>query len=314
MRTLIATVTLNAAIDKTYYVPSFEKGKVSRAEKVLSTAGGKGLNVARVLRQLGHAEVAATGFASGYNGQYIMKRVKEAGIRAEFVEATGESRLCLNFIDGKDGSSTEVLEPGPQVGAEHLTQFKAVLKRLSAEAAIVVFSGSLPAGLPAGLYAELIALSRNEGAEVFLDTSGEALALGVAARPSFIKPNEDEIASLLPDLDRGGLRQGVAALMKRGVPSVAVTLGADGAAAGSDGRLYRVRIPRIRAVNAVGSGDAFVAGYAYGRIRGWPAVECLKHAAAAGSANALSRTTGDVGASEHRRLLNEIAVEEWPGE
>lgn len=314
MRTLITTVTLNAAIDKTYYVPSFEKGKVSRAEKVLSTAGGKGLNVARVLRQLGHAEVAATGFASGYNGQYITNRVKEAGIRAEFVEATGESRVCLNFIDGRDGSSTEVLEPGPAVGGEHLERFKAGLQRLSAESALVVFSGSLPAGLPAGLYAELIGLSRQAGADVFLDTSGEALVRGVAAKPSFIKPNEDEIVSLLPGGDRPGLREGVASLLNRGVSSVAVTLGADGAVAGADGRFYRVRIPKIRAVNAVGSGDSFVAGYAYGRVRSWPAIECLKYAAAAGSANALSRTTGDVSASEHRRLLNEIDVEDWPGE
>jgi len=310
-KTTITTVTLNVAIDKTYYVPAWEKGKVSRAAKVLSTAGGKGLNVARVLKQLGHAEVAATGFAGGYNGRFITSRVAEAGIRSEFIEIPGESRLCLNIIDERDGSSTEVLEPGPAVDGEQLEKLKSKLRQLSAESSLVVFSGSLPGGVESGLYAELIALSRSEGADVFFDSSGEALAKGVAARPTFIKPNEDEIGSLLPDSKIEDLREGLRKLMKQGIPVVAATLGAEGAVAGAEGRIYRVRIPKIVPVNTVGSGDSFVAGYAYGHARGWPAAECLRYAAAAGSANALSRTTGDVDPSEHRRLLGEIAVEEW---
>jgi len=86
--------------------------------------------------------------------------------------------------------------------------------------------------------------------------------------------------------------------MKQGIPVVAATLGAEGAVAGAEGRIYRVRIPKIVPVNTVGSGDSFVAGYAYGHARGWPAAECLRYAAAAGSANALSRTTGDVDPSD----------------
>ncbi len=310
--TTITTVTLNAAIDKTYYVPVFDKGKVTRAAKVVSTAGGKGLNVARVLKQLGHAEVAATGFAGGYNGQFITSRVKDAGIRAEFIDIPGESRLCLNFIDGRDGSSTEVLEPGPEVGAEQIERFKRRLQLLSAESALVVFSGSLPGGAAPGLYAELIALSRAAGADVFLDSSGDALVRGVSALPSFIKPNEDEIVSLLPESRRTDLREGIRELMAQGIPIVAATLGAEGAVAGAGGRIYRVRIPKLETVNTVGSGDSFVAGYAYGHVRGWPVEECLRYAAAAGSANALSDTTGDVNPAEHRRLIREIAVEEWP--
>jgi len=310
-RTTITTVTLNAAIDKTYYMPAFVKGKVSRAAKVVSTAGGKGLNVARVLKQLGHAEVAATGFAGGYNGQFIVNGVKEAGIRSEFVAIPGESRLCMNFIDECDGSSTEVLEPGPVIGEDQLERFKRELQRLSAESALVVFSGSLPGGTAPALYAELIALSRAAGADVFLDTSGESLVRGVTALPSFIKPNEDEIVSLLPDSHDGDLREGIRKLMAQGIPIVAATLGAEGAVAGAGGRIYRVRIPKIEPVNTVGSGDSFVAGYAYGHVRGWPIEECLRYAAAAGSANALSETTGDVDPREHARLLREIAVEEW---
>jgi len=310
-RTLITTVTLNAAVDKTYYVPAFAKGKVSRVERELSTAGGKGLNVARVLRQLGHADVAATGFIGGYNGQYIATRTREAGIRPEFVEVEGESRVCLNVIDGQDGSSTELLEPGPTIGEESLALFKERFVLLSRESAIVAISGSLPRGVPAGFYAELVGLAREAGAEALLDTSGEALALGSAALPSFVKPNEDEIAALLPGEQARDLRAGLSALAARGLPCVVATLGGAGAVAAVDGRLYRVRVPEIAPVNTVGSGDAFVAGYAFGRARGWTAEDCLKHAAAAGSANALSPRTGDVDDVEHARLRARIVVEEW---
>lgn len=310
MNPIITTVTLNAAIDKTYYVPALAKGKVTRVAEVVATAGGKGINVARVLKQLGHADVKATGFAGGYNGQYIRDRVKAAGIREEFVETSGESRICLNVIDRVDGSSTELLEPGPEVGAERLEMFKRKLKRLSAESALVIFSGSIPSGLPVGLYADLIGISRAEGAEVFLDTSGEALIQGTKAKPSFIKPNEDEIVALLGN-EGEDLYEGVLSLQAKGVANVAVTLGADGAVAAVSGQRYRITIPGITPVNTVGSGDSFVAGFAYGFVRNWPAEECLRYAAAAGSANALSPTTGDVDPGDHRRLLRQITVEPW---
>ncbi|RED64035.1 1-phosphofructokinase family hexose kinase [Cohnella lupini] len=310
-RAKITTVTLNAAIDKTYYVPTWAKGTVMRAEKVLSMAGGKGVNVARVLHQLGHPAMAATGFASGYNGRFISDQVQELGIESEFVGAIGESRLCLNFIDGRDGSSTEVLEQGPEILEEHLENFKRKLTRLSAESALVIFSGSIPRGLSPSLYAELIGITRAEGAEVFLDASGAPLTQGLVAKPGFIKPNEEEIVPFLAGDGYGNLFDGVSSLMNQGVANVVVTLGGEGAVAGIDGSHYRVRTPKLDVVNTVGCGDAFVAGYAYGFVRKWTAVECLKHAAAAGCANALSPAAGDIRLSDHRRLLREIEVEAW---
>ncbi|BBI32392.1 1-phosphofructokinase family hexose kinase [Cohnella abietis] len=310
MKTKITTVTLNAAIDKTYYVPDLKKGTVMRADKVLSMAGGKGVNVARVLHQLGHPEVAATGFASGYNGKFIMDQVKETGIASEFVGALGESRLCLNFLDGQDGSSTEVLEPGPDINEEHLDNLKRKLRQLSEESKLVIFSGSIPKGLSSGLYADLIEISRSAGAEVFLDASGDPLLQGIEAKPSFIKPNEDEIVPLLAGNGQQHLYDGVQLLMAKGIPNVVVTLGGEGAVAGVGGKLYRVRIPKINAVNTVGCGDAFVAGFAYGYVRDWSAVECLRYAAAAGCANALSAVAGDVQQTKHQELLKQVHVEE----
>jgi tagatose 6-phosphate kinase len=310
-RTKITTVTLNAAIDKTYYVPALVKGTIMRAESVLSMAGGKGVNVARVLHQLGHPEVAATGFASGYNGQFIIDQVREIGIEAEFVGALGESRLCLNFIDRGDGTSTEILEPGPDIRKEHLDNLKRKLQQLAEESALVIFSGSIPKGLHSGLYTELIGIARVAGAEVFLDTSGEPLSQGLQAKPSFIKPNEEEIAPLLEGTGENELYEGVLSLMNKGISNVVVTLGGEGAVAGVEGKLYRVLTPKLKAVNTVGCGDAFVAGYAYGFVRSWPAVECLKYAAASGCANAMTQVAGDVRLADHQKLLREIGIEAW---
>lgn len=313
MRTKITTVTLNAAIDKTYYLPKVIKGTVMRAEHVLSMAGGKGINVARVLRQLGHENVTATGFVSGYNGAYIVSQIQQTGIISEFVQAQGESRLCLNIIDGTDLDSTEVLEPGPEIESHILEAFKQKLRIISEDSALVVFSGSIPRGLSSNIYAQLIEISRSAGADIFLDASGDALLQGLTAQPSFIKPNEHEVLPLLQNSGTTEIHTAALELMSQGIPNVVVTLGGEGAIAGVRGQLYRVRIPRIEIVNTVGCGDAFVAGYAYGYVRNWLPEDCLRYAAAAGCANALSPAAGDLKLSDHKALLEQVQVDEWNG-
>ncbi|KIL36791.1 hypothetical protein SD71_05845 [Cohnella kolymensis] len=308
---MITTVALNAAIDKTYYLDEICKGTVMRAEKVLAAAGGKGINVARVLKQLGHEKVAAAGFAAGHNGRFIVDHVMDTGIDAEFITVPGESRLCLNFIDRTDNSTTEVLEPGPQIDGEHLDLLKERLQELAGRSKLVIFSGSLPQGLDSGLYADLIRLADSAGAGVFLDASGAPLEQGMEAKPSFIKPNEDEVRPWLPDGEAPDLVKAVTALMAKGIPNVVITLGAEGAVAGIAGKIYRVQIPALQAVNTVGCGDAFVAGFAYGHVRRWSAQDCLRHAAAAGCANALSPIAGDLRMADHRQLLGEIRISEW---
>ncbi|TJY41501.1 1-phosphofructokinase family hexose kinase [Cohnella pontilimi] len=311
MKTRIITVTLNAAIDKTYYLAEVMKGRVLRAEKVLAVAGGKGVNVARVLRQLGHEDVAVTGFAGGYNGRFIADQVREYGIIEEFVKVRGESRLCLNFMDSRDGSSTEVLEPGPELGREQAEEMKAKIGALASQSRLIIFSGSIPRGLPADFYADLIRIASSCGAEVFLDASGEPLAHGLAAVPQLIKPNADEIRPWLTGSGERAVAAAVTKLMDKGIPNVVVTLGEEGALAGIKGRIYRIHIPRIAAVNTVGSGDAFLAGFAYGYVRGWSSENCLRHAAAAGCANALSPIAGDVDVGNYENLLQEVSVETW---
>jgi tagatose 6-phosphate kinase len=182
---------------------------------------------------------------------------------------------------------------------------------LASRSVIVVFSGSLPKGLPATFYAELVDIVKSEGALAFLDTSGEALAAGVRSLPFFIKPNEDEVAQLLgkPMERESDLYGGIRRLMDSGIGCVVVSLGEKGAVAGFQGRLYRVIAPRVEAVNAVGCGDSFVAGMAVAISRKRPIEECLRLAAAAGSANALTEEAGNVRPEDVQRLFEQVRVE-----
>ncbi|ULL18105.1 1-phosphofructokinase [Paenibacillus sp. H1-7] len=312
---MITTVTLNAAIDKTYYLPSFPLGRVSRVHRMYAEPGGKGINVARVISLLGYP-VTATGFLGGHNGDWIRTTLDRQGIAHDFAAIEGESRLCLNMIDESNGVSTEVLEPGPVVSEQAMEKLAATVERLAARSQIVCFSGSLPGGVPVSYYAELIGIVKKAGAIAFLDTSGEALRSGVKGNPYFIKPNEDEIVQLLGakfDADSSAAKQSLqeqlAKLHEQGIPAVSVSLGAQGSLCSFEGSVYRAVAPRIDAVNTVGCGDAYVAGMAIGTARELPALERIAYATAVGTANALTDKAGYVKSGDVQRLLGEVAVE-----
>ena len=310
-RTSVVTVTLNAAVDKTYLVPTLPLGRVTRVPEMVAYPGGKGVNVARVLKQLG-VDVVAAGFVAGHNGAFIRTELTKQGIAHDFVDLPGESRLCLNILhDG--GTSTELLEPGPTVTEADLEALERKLAALAADAAIVAFSGSAPSGAPADVYARLIAVARAAGALAFLDTSGALLVEGLRAKPDFVKPNQDEIAALQrrPAATDGDLAALVRELVAGGIGCAAITLGADGSLVGADGAVYRVRVPALPVVSAVGCGDAFVAGFAAATLRGEPIEARLRLAAAAACANALHREAGRVDAAELERLLPRIDVAPW---
>ncbi|MFD2334314.1 1-phosphofructokinase family hexose kinase [Cohnella sp. GCM10020058] len=306
---MIATVTLNAAVDKTYYVSGFAAGAVQRVRRQIAEPGGKGNNVAKIVRLLG-GDATATGFLAGSAGAFIEERLAVKGIRTSFVRISGESRTCLNIVDEASGASTELLEEGPTVGEAELAEIKDAVGRIGAQASVVVLSGSLPAGAPADLYAELVGIASSAGARVYLDASGEALALGIGAGPDLIKPNEEELARLAGRrrMDASQLAQTVAKLHSQGVRQVCATLGRQGAVACVDGRLYRVIAPSVSAVSAVGCGDAFVAGMAYADELGLPAADRLRMAAAAAGAAAMTDRAGELDPVVYERLLVRVAV------
>lgn len=307
---MITTVTLNAAIDKTYYLKELAKGQVSRVTRVFADAGGKGINVARVAHLLG-VDVVATGFVGGYNGQFITKELDQTGIRNDFVRVAGESRLCLTVIEEAASQSTELLEPGPIITVEAMQQLVNKVAQYAAQSSVVCLSGSLPTGVPSDFYGQLVSIIKEKGALAFLDASGDALRQGIWASPSFIKPNETEIAGLLgykvPE-DAVALLAPLQELEKRGIDRICVSLGEKGSVALLNGSYYEVKAPSVAVKNTVGCGDAFVAGMAAGISRGFSPDECLAFATASGSANAMMERAGYVDTADVERLAKQVEV------
>ena len=307
---MITTVTLNAAIDKTYYLDDFTTGQVWRVKSMRSVPGGKGINVARVIQQLGKSSFI-TGIVGGNNGEFICTELDHQGLQHEFIKVSGESRINLNIMEKANGSSTEILEPGPTIESDTIDQLKMLLKTATRVSKVFVFSGSLPPGAPVDLYRELIEAVQEEGAQAILDTSGHALVEGLKAKPYMIKPNEDEMRMLtgLDTVNEHQLFESIRQLMGRGIACVAVSLGARGAAVGFAKQLFLVHAPQIQANNPVGCGDSFTAGFAVGLESDLPIETCLLMAAAAGAANAMTEEAGNIRIVDYERFLKLSKVE-----
>jgi tagatose 6-phosphate kinase len=288
----VLTVTLNAAIDKRYDVAAVEVGAVQRVTRVLASAGGKGLNVARGARLCGQ-EVVATGFVAGYSGQFITSRIAGDGIRDEFVRVDGESRTCINIIDA-DGTSTEFLEPGVTVTAADLSRLGERFAALLADVDAVTISGSAPSGCPDDVYVPLVRAARDAGKPVVLDTSGRLLAAGLAAAPTVVKPNRDELAAVTgaPTGDVAAVVAAARILLTSGPEWVVVSLGELGAVAVGAGTAVHVTAPEVVALNPVGCGDVLVAGLAAGLAAGRDVPEALPRAVQVSAASAAHPETG----------------------
>jgi tagatose 6-phosphate kinase len=309
-RKKILAITLNPAIDKVYAIDDFVIGGVFRPRDMTSTAGGKGLNVARVAHLL-EEPVVATGFIGGGNGQLIQKQVHETNIAAEFVPIEGESRICINVSDTKKSVCTEILEPGPAVSVEESEQFLAHYRRLLEESSLVTASGSLPPGIQTDFYRQLIDIADHYNIRFILDTSGSSLEEGIQSKPFMIKPNLDEARQLL-QLGLATLEEQAVAVLKlkeRGIQMPCITLGKDGCLAGLDDGVYHFYGEPVEVVNSVGSGDSFVAGCAVGLVRNFKPVDVIRLGMAAGMANTQFFQTGMISLGLVSRFYEQIQFE-----
>ena len=309
---MILAVAMNASLDKTYRVARLEPGTVMRVREVSDTAGGKGLNAARVAALLGE-EVRATGFLGGFNGGRVRALLAGSGVEDAFVDTGVETRACINVMDDATGESTEFLEPGAPVEPSRYEAFADRYVELVAASDAVTVSGSLPKGAPEGFCARLVTLAREAGKPVVLDASGQLLREGAAARPTLVKPNRDEIRDLLREtepLDADGLVAAIRRLMEGGLPCVAVSLGAEGCLFGCGEGLFRGKVPHVRAVNPVGCGDAMVAAFAVGLARRMPPLETLRLALAVSAASAKCPQTGVFRREDLAGLFPLVRIEE----
>lgn len=305
----VLTVTLNAAVDKTYRVEGFCLDRVFRVDSGRIVAGGKGINVARVLHTLG-VPVVATGFLGGHNGAFILDSLRQEGIPGDFVWTRGESRVCLAVIDPIAGTQTELNEVGPQIEPEEVSALEQKLHQLLPQFAFVTLSGSAPPGVPADFYARIVRLGREANVPVVLDSSGELLRHGVEARPWMVKPNRAELAALF-GREPADPSEAVAMahqLHARGITVVVVTLGKLGAVWVSAEGVWFARPPEVEFVSAVGSGDSMLAAMLYAILQGMPPADVLRWGVAAGAANAAVFGAGFCTRQQIEELLPRVEV------
>ena len=309
---MILTVTMNPSIDISYPIESLKLDDINRVSEVSKTAGGKGLNVTRVIYELG-GSVKATGVVGGHLGNQIKEQLDTVGISHDFYSISQETRNSIALLHD-NGKQTEVLESGPNVTRSEMEGFIATFQRLLDHAELITISGSLAKGLPNDFYAQLILSAKEKGVDTLLDTSGKALneALRGEQKPKLIKPNLTEINDLLKtDLDSEQpekLKQALTHPLFQGVEWIVVTLGGEGAVVKHNELFYHATLPKIDVVNPVGSGDATIAGLAYAVSHFESDENTIKTGMTTGMLNALESVTGHINRDNFQRLYNQVQV------
>ncbi|MBW5422849.1 hexose kinase [Streptomyces sp. BG9H] len=306
---MILTVTLNAALDLTYRVTALTPHTSHRVTEVTERPGGKGVNVARVLAALGH-EVTVTGFAGGDTGRAVRERLAaEPRVTDAFATVAGATRRTLAVVDAATGDTTQLNEPGPTVTPAEWAAFLDSYEELAHRAGTtaVALCGSLPPGVPVGAYALLIRAARAARVPVLLDTSGEPLRRGVAARPDIVKPNADELAELTGSHEPARATRDA---RRRGAHAVVASLGADGLLALTPDGSWQARPPKRVRGNPTGAGDSAVAGLLSGLAEGLPWPERLARAVALSAATVAAPVAGEFDPTTYDDLLARVAVTE----
>lgn len=289
---MILTVSLNPAVDRTYYTQGLTPGHVNRLRDKVDLAGGKAINATKVLKQFG-ADVIATGFIGGQAGAFLENALDDLGVETDFLHIRQETRTNMNII-GEDGYVTELLEPGPRIAPFEKDQFLQAFSGLAKKAEYICMSGSLTEGLPEDYYASLIEVSRRMGAKVFLDTSGEALKRGIDAKPYLIKPNRRELEYVAGHRLRTESEVITSAyeFVKRGVERVVVSMGEKGLLQISKHKVIKAVPPRMKVVNTVGCGDCVVAALILSLWQGFGDEDAMRFAAGLSAANVATLENG----------------------
>ncbi|CAL9490276.1 1-phosphofructokinase family hexose kinase [Streptomyces sp. NPDC057838] len=302
---MILTVTLNTALDITYRVRSLRPHASHRVSEVIERPGGKGVNVARILAALGH-EVTVTGFTGGATGRVVRERLAAvAGVADALVPVAGATRRTIAVADAHTGDTTQLNEPGPTITTAEWSAFQEAYEDLLHGASAVALCGSLPPGVPVGAYAGLVRTARAAGVPVLLDTSGEPLRRGVAARPDIIKPNADELAELTGSHEPLRATQDA---RRRGAGAVVASLGPQGLLAATREGRWRAAPPAPLRGNPTGAGDAAVAGLLSALTEHLPWPDRLTRATALSAATVSAPAAGEFDRGLYEELLEKVAV------
>lgn len=280
MENRVVTVTLNPAIDQTISIPNFTAGVVNRVESSQVDPGGKGINVASFLADFGQP-VTVTGFLGAGNDDIFRRLFQRKSIEDRCVRIPGQTRVGVKISDALLHQTTDINFPGEMPRPQDIEALFSILAELSTDNEWFVLSGSLPRGVPAGMYGDLIRTLK--GKKVVLDTSGEALRLALPAGPWLIKPNRDELSEYAHkplDSPAAILEQARDVMSRYNIHNVVISMGEKGAIFVEPDQAIWAAPPAVEVKSTVGAGDAMVAGMVAGKIRGLSLAECARLATA----------------------------------
>ncbi|MDR7426749.1 MAG: 1-phosphofructokinase family hexose kinase [Armatimonadota bacterium] len=304
---MLLVVCPNLCLDRIVVVRGFVPGRVHRAESAEELASGKGLNVARAARALG-LQVDVVGIVGdGPAAHSILGGARAHGVRLQVIRVSGPVRVCTLIIDpGKE--ETVINEPGPPVGAREVSRLQRRVRRALREAQAVVLAGSLPPGVPPSLYAQVI--RQAPGIPTILDAAGEALRLGLAARPFLVKVNHLELQEALarPLQTVEEIGQAAGEILDAAGGGVLITLGAQGALLCTAEGRWQIMPPEVHRVSTIGAGDSLTAGLVAGLLRGQPLLEATRLGMAAAAADVATLLPGTIDGATVKGLVPKVGV------
>jgi tagatose 6-phosphate kinase len=307
---MILAVCLNPALQRTQIFRHLEFSRVNRAESVLHSTGGKGVNAARVAATLG-ADVKLLTLSGGPNGRELRSHLRGEGIPFQAVPVGGNTRICTTLLDRGNGTQTELVEESEPVTKEEAGLVQRTFERMVRRCRLLILSGTAPSGFPPSVYRRWIEAAEKLGVPSILDAPGGLAENGLSGRPWLFKPNWGEMEAIIGRPVRSGAetKAAMARLHRMGAHHVVVTADGPTAVALADGRFYRLVSPKLSVVNPIGSGDSIAAGIAAAFLRGKPLPEALRFGMACGTANVLTPLAGTIRMSDVRKLLPKVRIE-----
>ena len=305
---MIYTITLNPALDRTIWIQKVRDDVSNRILEEKSFAGGKSVDVSKVLKNLGVDNIAL-GFVGGFAGRELEGRLLNEGIETDFVRVSGETRTNIIIHETGTGKQLAFNARGPEIKPDELMQFIEQMERLPC-GEVVAIGGSIPLGVSPEIYRKIINLVKRCQARVVLDVDGEALRQGIKALPNVIKPNIHELSELagreLKDLD--DVVSAARSINQQGVEIVLVSMGAKGILLVSDGQQYLAVPPNVNVESTIGAGDSSVAGFIFGLVQGKDLKQCLIYAVAAGTATTLRQGTALCQKDDFERIVPQVVL------
>jgi 6-phosphofructokinase 2 len=307
---MIYTITLNPALDRTMEVDGLVADDANRILREARYAGGKGIDVSRVIAELG-GESVALGFIGGYDGLELEGRLINEGVLCDFTRIGGETRTNIILVDRKNKTQIMLNAAGPKITPAEIGLFFEKIRSLPHDVEFVAISGSVPPGVSTNIYAQLITTLKGMGIRVALDADGELLRHGYKANPFLIKPNIHEFQRLtgIRSTEINDLREKARHILEGGIEIVLISMGPKGIVGVTRDEALWVIPPQVEVVSAVGAGDSAVAGFIYALAKRMAFQESLILATAAGTAAVKTPGTALCKLKDVAKIKRELTIE-----